>query len=215
MNRLLGEPALGRHVREYYQGVVMDDVQERMVDIKYLLTGRERVNKRKLVNELVGYMEYYADNLDFMTEAVKFMSSFRYNGNVWPLVRHNTLLRVLPFILQATCNHTAELGLFFCRLIWDTFDDSRTYIPEKRSRFLLTQVLAMLVNGGAVPVLVRMAHDMEPYLEHLPDDPYDVAEAYAAMRGLMWDISVLLPRDGSSRNLRSQLNGAIRSLDFF
>ena len=124
------------------------------------------------------------------------------------------MLRVLPFILQATCNHPTELGLLFCRLVWETFDESRTYIPEHRSRSLLTQVLAMLVNGCAVPVLVRMARNMQPYLEHLPDDDCNIAEAYEAIGGLMWDISVFLPRDGSSRNLRSELGEAIHILDF-
>ena len=33
MNRILGEPALGRHVRSFYVGVVMDDVQNRLVEI--------------------------------------------------------------------------------------------------------------------------------------------------------------------------------------
>ena len=59
MNRILGEPALGRHIRGYYAGVVKADVLERLVEIRTKLARCRTINTcvAELEDELVGYIE--------------------------------------------------------------------------------------------------------------------------------------------------------------
>ena len=213
MNRILGEPALGRHVRGYYVGVIMGDVLDRLVEIRRELESRGRV-KAGLVDELVGYMEYYADSLDFMTEAMTTMMSFG-QGNCAPRLRY-VVLRVLPHFLQTTCKHVTELGVLFFRFVWETLR-SPDFNPSGQLRHFTggwyTQFMVTLVNGGAVLLLIRMAHNIQPYLEHSTRDRCPLSAAYDAILEPIWEI---LDFDSSrsskilSRELRRQLEEAKR-----
>ena len=169
-------------------------------------------------------MEYYADSFDVMTGAIAMMRSFRHDVIV-PRIRHEAILRVLPHALQATCKHEVELAVPFIRFVWETMEDPHTLSDGPPGAMIArwhTQCNEVLVNGGAVELLVRMTGYMQPYLEHSTRDEYPISKAKESVRGLMFVLSVFFENaedDGTSndrfRNLSVLFNEATEATGGF
>ena len=92
-----------------------------------------------------------------------------------------------------------ELGILFIRFVWDTMDDPFTFSIEPVGAVIArwhSQCKVILVNGGAVGLLVRMARNIQSYLEHSVSNDYPRSKAYRALEGLMEVLALYLYKEG-------------------
>jgi hypothetical protein len=72
LNELVQDPRPVSMIQEYYQGILMTDVFDRIKVIVRVIVEQWRDDSRaeRLIQEMNGYMQLYSENIEFMYEAM-------------------------------------------------------------------------------------------------------------------------------------------------
>ena len=165
LNRVLQEPGVSKLVQGYYKGVLEAEVWDRIQSVAAELRAADEVNERvyAMYQELLAYMEYYADHVVFVTKVMNLMGSM--TGRV-PTIHKGLIMTVFDGILASTSHHPHQLLKPFFTFVLQQLDRSNLSgwvngrYTQRSSSFC-----EHLESSGALHFMLHVGHHIGSYTD--------------------------------------------------
>ncbi|GKY98903.1 hypothetical protein MPSEU_000846100 [Mayamaea pseudoterrestris] len=165
LNRSLQEPGLTRLVKEYYDGLLMDDVVERatvVLDELWAAADQPTVRNEavpSLIDEIIGDVHYYADNAEFMYFAMSTISVGMMDRSCHDSIVQAFATRLFDVFLHSTQKYMHKLGAYFVYFVEVCLRGSRFDSVRQDGFELHEELLQHILDSGAVNLLQQMTHE--------------------------------------------------------
>ena len=116
-----------------------------------------------LMDELVGFLSYYTDHIEFISTMIGMLGSFFFNRQAFQ-IRVELMKSVLETVARACRQHMGDLSLVLVRFLWSSLNGQLSDWDEQFMRWLLDteahQVIFFLVDSS--DTLFREPTPLEP-----------------------------------------------------